>query len=278
MGGVPPKGRIHDQTDTTSESLGCCSRFPGRVRAFEPAGRLFPRFGASSTRSLAFAPRSEPPRGCAPGAQTIWMRSGNFSPPGTSTRTYTPRFARRTILLIAHALAAEWHTLEAKCTIDHRSAGLFGRVLPRSVWGQDEAMLPLPPGTLHLHPPPDLVLTRNSHSAGAPSPKRRYVSRWSLSSTTIKPAAPVACTPLRRSWGHYSNPVQKIVCPPPGAAGFIVVLLEDYSKDPAATKSWTAAPRRCAGVPPRTIPAHEAGYRRDGGDDDEARSRGTQGR
>eukprot|EP00661_Eupelagonemidae_sp_cell13_P024758 gene24758-biopygen19447 len=86
----PPKGRRHDQTDTIGESLGCFPRFPDACGRFEPADRFFSRFGASSTRSLASGPRSEPPRGRAPGAQPVWMRSGNASPQGTRTRTYTP--------------------------------------------------------------------------------------------------------------------------------------------------------------------------------------------
>eukprot|EP00661_Eupelagonemidae_sp_cell13_P009653 gene9653-biopygen10756 len=57
--------------DTIGVSLGCFPRFPAACGRFEPADRFFSRFGASSTRSLAFAPRSEP-RGRAPGAQTIW--------------------------------------------------------------------------------------------------------------------------------------------------------------------------------------------------------------
>eukprot|EP00661_Eupelagonemidae_sp_cell13_P004824 gene4824-biopygen10075 len=50
---------------------------PAACGRFEPANRLFPRFGASSTQSLAFAPRNEPPRGRAPSAQTIWIRLGS---------------------------------------------------------------------------------------------------------------------------------------------------------------------------------------------------------
>eukprot|EP00661_Eupelagonemidae_sp_cell13_P005696 gene5696-biopygen14804 len=71
-----PNGRGHDQTHTLGERLGCWIVRPRAGVSSRRTG-FFLCFGASPTRSLAFAPRSEPPRGRAPGAQTKWMLSGS---------------------------------------------------------------------------------------------------------------------------------------------------------------------------------------------------------
>eukprot|EP00661_Eupelagonemidae_sp_cell13_P024845 gene24845-biopygen10471 len=79
VGGVPGAGfggTAGGGSQILAVHRSCFPRFPAACGRFEPADPLVSRFGASSTRSLTFAPRSEPPRGRAPGAQTIWMRPG----------------------------------------------------------------------------------------------------------------------------------------------------------------------------------------------------------
>eukprot|EP00661_Eupelagonemidae_sp_cell13_P019834 gene19834-biopygen5532 len=80
VGGVPGAGfggTAGGGSQILAVHRSCFPRFPAACGRFEPADPLVSRFGASSTRSLTFAPRSEPPRGRAPGAQTIWMRPGS---------------------------------------------------------------------------------------------------------------------------------------------------------------------------------------------------------